>query len=257
MKQKIRLDQLLVSQKWVDSIEKARSFIMQGKVLVNDQKILKSGILVQTTALVRLLGEELRYVSRGGLKLEGAHASFNFDIKHRVALDVGISTGGFSDFLLQQGVKTVIGIDVGYGQVASPVATNSNAIVIERVNARLLTRDIFEQKLIDLNKSISLLDDISLVVMDVSFISIITLIPVLQSFLKPGVEGVFLVKPQFESSQDKMEEGGIIRNDKNREDILNSVLLKIATLGCTLHNTCLSPIHGAKGNQEYFIHITL
>lgn len=257
MKQKIRLDQLLVDDGWVDSIEKARSFIMQGKVLVNDHKILKSGQVVAVTSSIRLIGEELPYVSRGGLKLEGAHALFKFDIKDRVALDVGISTGGFSDFLLQNGIQTVIGIDVGYGQVASPVATHPNTIVLERLNARLLTKEILETKLEDLKKPISLIRDISLVVMDVSFISIVTIIPVLQSILSPGTEGIFLVKPQFESSQNTMEEGGIIRNDKNREDILNSVLNKVKALGCNLHQTCVSPIHGAKGNQEYFIHITL
>jgi 23S rRNA (cytidine1920-2'-O)/16S rRNA (cytidine1409-2'-O)-methyltransferase len=255
MKRKIRLDIYLVENMFVASIEKARSFIMQGKVLVDDKKQLKPGEPVHENVTIRVLGEEKLYVSRGGLKLAGAISDFSVNVAGKIALDVGVSTGGFSDYLLQNGIQKVIGIDVGYGQVAQRVSTHKDSIIFERLNVRHLTTSLLGEKLMFLNESPNLISSISLFVMDLSFISILSVLPVLKLILSPGAEGIVLVKPQFEASSDQIGDGGIVRDVKEREAIFKRVCENTKKCGFELLNTTVSPIKGIKGNTEYFIHI--
>jgi len=251
---KCRLDQLLLDQGYVDSIEKAQSFIMQGKILVNDKKKFKSGDRVDPESHIRILGETSLYVSRGGDKLAGAIQAFKLDVIDRVALDVGVSTGGFSDYLIQHGVAHCIGIDVGYGQVASKVAQHSRCSVLERTNARTLTSSEFREKLTKLGVSTDIMDAVSLVVMDLSFISVLSVLPSVVELVQKPSDFIILVKPQFESTKDQIEAGGIIRDGDIREEIVESVCHKLLEQGFEITNKCLSPIKGQKGNIEYFVH---
>jgi 23S rRNA (cytidine1920-2'-O)/16S rRNA (cytidine1409-2'-O)-methyltransferase len=255
MKIKTRLDNYLLEKGIVSTLEKARSLIMQGKVLVDEVKQYKPGHFVGKTVTIRLLGEERLYVSRGGLKLAGAFSDFSIHAKGRVSLDVGVSTGGFSDYLLKNGIQKVIGVDVGYGQVAQRVSSHHNSIIFERLNARHLTTSILEEKLIAVQESPEILKDLSLFVMDLSFISILSVLPALKSIISKDCEGVVLVKPQFEAPSGSLEEGGVIRDEAVRESIFKSVCDNVKKIGFTLLNTTESPIKGAKGNTEYFIHI--
>ncbi|NBV41777.1 TlyA family RNA methyltransferase [bacterium] len=248
---KIRLDKLLVDNAHVPTREKAQFLIMTGQVLVNDQKITKSGQMVKTDSRIRLLSELPRYVSRGGDKMAGAFAAFGFPIEDRTALDVGISTGGFTDFLLQHGAKQVVGVDVGYGQVDLKIRRDPRVAMIERVNIRSLTRSQLHEAMITNQYATEWLDAIDLVVMDVSFISVLKVLPAVRN-LVPAGDYIILVKPQFEAERDEVGKGGIIKDEALIDAIVQRVIDGVADL-FSIQDRCLSPLKGTKGNQEVFL----
>jgi len=254
---KIRLDTWLVDQHQIPSREVAQALIITGKVIVNNEKVTKPGTLIKQDADIHLLSQKTAYVSRGGEKLAGAHRAFNFQIKDRVILDAGISTGGFTDYLLQNGAKAVIGIDVGYGQVAHKIATDPRVTVIERTNIREISKE-------DLNVAVSkknpahypFKDDISLVVMDLSFISVRKVVENVTKLVRDDAEWVILIKPQFEGEKHQIGKGGIVRDEKTRQEIVDCVKIELEAMGLVLIGQCESPITGTKGNQEYFFHLS-
>jgi 23S rRNA (cytidine1920-2'-O)/16S rRNA (cytidine1409-2'-O)-methyltransferase len=213
---------------------------MAGEVLVDDAPISKPGTPVADDAVIRLRNTPMPYVSRGGLKLAGAFAAFDIPIAGKQALDVGISTGGFTDYLLQHSVATVTGVDVGYGQVDIRLQRDPRVTILERTNVRHLTRD-------------QLPDGIGLVVMDLSFISVLAVLPYLRDLLGSGVDWVVLVKPQFEALPDQIGQGGIVRDDAVRRTILNMVKASLLSAGFSVLGETPSPITGTKGNQEVFL----
>lgn len=248
---KIRLDHLLVQTQIAVTREKAQALIMAGLVLVNDQKIDKSGQLVPEDAQVRLLGAPSPYVSRGGEKLEGAYRAFGFSMQGKTVLDVGISTGGFSDFLFQNGANYVFGVDVGYGQTDLKVRNNPHLILLERTNARDITEEILRKSAQKQGFSPELVKDIALVVMDVSFISVTKVLPVMASFVSKEADYIVLIKPQFEAEKHQIGKGGIVKDPLIQQAILEKVEGALSGL-FTVVERCPSPIKGTKGNQEYF-----
>ena len=254
---KTRLDKLLVDRGLTPSRERAQSLILAGKVLVNQQKIDKAGIQVDFAAEIRLLGEDLRYVSRGGLKLEKALEHWQIDLRGadsqgKVCLDVGASTGGFSDCMLQHGAGKVIAVDTGYGQMDFGLRGNPRMALLEKTNARYLTRS-------DLMK---FSEKIEFMAMDVSFISATLVLPAVvraafkDSATMPSGAGeiVVLVKPQFEVGRELVGKGGIVRDEGAQQAAVKKVGSTLAELGATNIECVESPILGGEGNREFLLH---
>lgn len=238
---KQRIDQLLVDRQLADSREKARALILAGSVLVNGQREDKAGHSVAIDSRVEVL-QPPRYVSRGGLKLEGALEHFRIDVQGRICLDVGSSTGGFTDCLLQHGALRVYAIDVGTGQLDWKLRNDPRVVAHEQVNARFLGREQVPEL-------------VSLVVADVSFISVTLILPVLPPLLSPGGEMVILVKPQFELDRVHVGKGGIVRDPDLHLAACDRVARSLHELG--FHTEVMpSPILGAEGNQEFLMHAT-
>jgi 23S rRNA (cytidine1920-2'-O)/16S rRNA (cytidine1409-2'-O)-methyltransferase len=229
----------------VPTRERAQAMILAGRVLVREQKQDKPGASVPADAAVRLLGDDLRYVSRGGLKLEAALAHWRIDLRDRSCLDVGASTGGFTDCMLQHGAARVLAIDTGYGQIAQTLRDDPRVTLMERTNARLLNPG-------DLPPGISFL------AVDVSFISAtLVLPPVMQAILQasaPGVEAVVLIKPQFEAGRERVGKGGIVRDPAAHQFAIDRVRACVEQIGGTNIDTADSPITGAEGNREFLLH---
>jgi len=246
---KIRLDKLLLERGLAASRERAQSLILAGKILVNGQKIEKAGAAVDAAADLRLLGEDLRYVSRGGLKLERALDHWHLDVAGKVCLDVGASTGGFTDCLLQRGAARVIAVDTGYGQISFRLRQDARVRLLEKTNARYLTREQIN-------------DAIDLVVMDVSFISAALVLPavVAAAFPKnPSPQGnlvVVLVKPQFEVGREQVGKGGIVRDASLQAAAVEKIRQVLLTLGYRHTDSIGSPILGSEGNREFLLHGT-
>jgi 23S rRNA (cytidine1920-2'-O)/16S rRNA (cytidine1409-2'-O)-methyltransferase len=238
---KMRLDRLLAERNLVESRERGQALILAGQVLVNDHKVDKAGTLVAVDADIRVLGEQMPYVSRGGLKLEKALAEFIIDVKDKTALDAGASTGGFTDCLLQHGVKKVYAVDVGYGQMAWKIRQDPRVVVIERVNIREM-----EPALVP--------DRIDIIVIDVSFISLEKVIPSLMRFLRSGGEIVALIKPQFEVGKGLVGKGGIVRDEAARDEAVERVRRFVQEQGFEVRGIIPSPITGQDGNVEYLMH---
>jgi 23S rRNA (cytidine1920-2'-O)/16S rRNA (cytidine1409-2'-O)-methyltransferase len=238
---KTRLDLLLFERGLAESREKAQAVIFAGQVLVNGQKQDKAGALVSEDADIRILGETLRYVGRGGLKLEAALKKFQVAVDGKTGLDVGASTGGFTDCLLQHGCNKVYAVDVGYGQLAWKLRQDPRVIVIERTNIR------------DMNPSL-IPEPIDLVVIDVSFISLEKVFPHLLKFLKPGSELVALIKPQFEVGRGQVGKGGIVRDEAARNAAVNRIVGFVREQGFDVTGVIPSPITGQDGNVEFLIH---
>jgi 23S rRNA (cytidine1920-2'-O)/16S rRNA (cytidine1409-2'-O)-methyltransferase len=236
---------LLVERGLVPTRERAQAMILAGRVLVREQKQDKPGASVPADAAVRLLGDDLRYVSRGGLKLEAALAHWRIDLRDRSCLDVGASTGGFTDCMLQHGAARVLAIDTGYGQIAQTLRDDPRVTLMERTNARLLNPG-------DLPPGISFL------AVDVSFISAtLVLPPVMQAILQasaPGVEAVVLIKPQFEAGRERVGKGGIVRDPAAHQFAIDRVRACVEQIGGTNIDTADSPITGAEGNREFLLH---
>jgi len=254
---KDRLDKVLFSKGIVKSREMAKALIMEGKVFVDGKKITKAGTPVSETADIFLKEEELPYVSRGGLKLEAALRFFNIDPDTKIIIDVGSSTGGFTDCLLKMGAKKVYCIDVGYGQLAWSLRRNHRVILLEKTNIRYLAEIVKNQKLKvkgpeleDLVKS-----NIDLATIDVSFISLKMVIPQVLKFLKQEGEVLALVKPQFEVGKGEVGKGGIVREEKKRLDTVKNVQEDSEKLGLRSIGMFQSPIAGQKGNIEYFLYM--
>jgi 23S rRNA (cytidine1920-2'-O)/16S rRNA (cytidine1409-2'-O)-methyltransferase len=238
---KIRLDRLLVERGLVESRERGHALILAGQVLVQGQKQDKAGALVPEDAELRILGEVLPYVSRGGLKLEGALQGFKIPVEGKTALDVGASTGGFTDCLLQHGANKVYAVDVGYGQLAWKIRQDPRVIVIERVNIRDIASSLIPE-LIDI------------VVIDVSFISLEKVIPSILKFLKPGSEIIALIKPQFEVGREQVGKGGIVRDEAARSAAVDRVTEFIRGSGFEVKDVIPSPITGQDGNVEFLMY---
>jgi len=239
---KIRLDELLVKKGLFDSRTKAQASIIAGLILADNQKIEKPGIKIEETAEIRVLGDACPYVSRGGLKLEGAIDDFRVDVKGLIVADIGAGTGGFTDCLLKKGAKKVYAIDVGYGQIDWKLRNDKRVIVIERKNARELTPD-------DIG------EEVDMAVMDVSFISILKILPAISNILKKGGDVVTLVKPQFEAGKNEVPRGGVIRNKNVHRKVLDNVKAGAQGLGYEYLGETRSPITGKDGNVEYFLHL--
>lgn len=240
MAAKVRIDVLLVDRGLVPSRERARALILAGRVLVNEQKVDKPGAAVASEAAIRLLGEDLKYVSRGGLKLEGALDHWRIAIQDRACIDVGTSTGGFTDCLLQRGAATVTAVDTGFGQIAMKLRNDPRVRLMERTNARLLEPG-------------SLGREASLLVMDVSFISATLLLePVFEA--APALhEAVILIKPQFEAGRENVGKGGIVRDPAAHQLAIDKVTDCVRSLGWRIVGVIPSPITGAEGNQEFLL----
>jgi 23S rRNA (cytidine1920-2'-O)/16S rRNA (cytidine1409-2'-O)-methyltransferase len=240
---KARLDRLLVDRGLVSSRERAQALILAGRVLVDEQKVEKPGSAVVETAAVRLLGSDLRYVSRGGLKLEAAVEHWKIDLTGKFCLDVGASTGGFTDCMLQHGAARVLAIDTGYGQIADSLRRDPRVALMERTNARKLARG-------ELPRGVEFL------AMDVSFISATLVLPAIVAALggDPLLEVVILVKPQFEAGREHVGKGGIVRDPKAHRFAIERVRTCVAEADGRNIETIDSPIQGAEGNREFLLH---
>jgi 23S rRNA (cytidine1920-2'-O)/16S rRNA (cytidine1409-2'-O)-methyltransferase len=245
---KIRLDKLLVNRGLAASRERAQALILAGKVLVDDQKLEKAGAQVDEAAAIRLLGEDLKYVSRGGLKLERALEYWKIDVSGKVCLDVGASTGGFTDCLLQHGAARVVAVDTGYGQMDFKLRQNPQVRLLERTNARYLTRE-------DLNETIDF------IAVDVSFISATLVLPAVihagfpeSASVRQGRQFVVLVKPQFEAGREYVGKGGIVRDEAAQHAAVEKVQSALTKLGATRTDVIESPILGAEGNREFLLY---
>jgi 23S rRNA (cytidine1920-2'-O)/16S rRNA (cytidine1409-2'-O)-methyltransferase len=234
-----RLDILVLERGLADSREKARALILAGQVLVNGQKADKAGANIDSDAKIEVLARP-RYVGRGGLKLEAALDHFSIAVAGKICLDVGSSTGGFTDCLLQRGAARVYAIDVGTGQLDWKLRNDPRVIVQEQVNARYLTRE-------------QIPEPIALAVCDVSFISITMILPALTGLLAQDAEMIILVKPQFESDRDQVGKGGIIRDPALHHQACQRVQKAVQELGFQTQ-IIPSPILGAEGNQEFLLH---
>lgn len=237
---RMRVDLLLVERGLVPSRERARALILAGRVLVGEQKVDKAGAAVPEDAPIRLLGEEQPYVSRGGFKLAAALDHWSINVKDRACLDVGASTGGFTDCLLQHGAARVYAIDVGTGQLDWKLRNDPRVIVREQVNARYLKAADFSERM-------------DLAVCDVSFISVTMILPMLPPILKLDAAMVILVKPQFELERHQVGKGGIVREPELHAAACRRVVESVAALGFT-SETIPSPITGAEGNQEFLLY---
>ncbi|HST09579.1 MAG TPA: TlyA family RNA methyltransferase [Terriglobales bacterium] len=248
---KSRLDKLLVERGLVSSRERAQALILAGKVLVNEQKLVKSGASVESDVNVRLLGEDLKYVSRGGLKLERALEYWQIDVTGLVCMDVGASTGGFTDCLLQRGAARVIAIDTGYGQMDFRLRQDPRVCLLEKTNARYLTHDVVGEY-------------VSFIAMDVSFISATLVLPAVVASAFPEADVrtapyrlVVLIKPQFEAGREEVGKGGIVRDEKAHRDSVERVRQCVAQLGAQKTDATDSPITGAEGNREFLLYAEL
>ncbi len=236
--EKKRIDQLLVERGLAESRQRAQAMIMAGDVLIEDRKVAKAGHQVSEHVEITIK-ESCPYVSRGGLKLAGGLRAFNIDVQNRICLDVGASTGGFTDCLLQNGAKKVFAVDVGYGQLAWKLRQDERVVVIERANIRYLPET-------------TLSEPVDLITIDVSFISLKIVIPSVLKFLKPGGLIIALIKPQFEIGKGRVGKGGVVRDPRDHQEVLAGITLFAQQQGLTCRTAETSPIIGPKGNVEFF-----
>jgi 23S rRNA (cytidine1920-2'-O)/16S rRNA (cytidine1409-2'-O)-methyltransferase len=240
-----RLDVLLVERGLAASRERARALVIAGQVRVNGQPATKAGTLVAPDADVTLAALDHPYVSRGGLKLAAALEAFRIDVSGRVALDIGASTGGFTDVLLRRGAARVLALDVGYGQLDWGLRNDPRVVVMERVNARTLTAGQLPQDL----------RSFDIVTVDVSFISLRYILPVIPPLLKETGDVVALVKPQFEAGRAEVGKGGIVRDPRVHARVIDEITAAADTLGLVRAGLIASPIAGMEGNKEFLVHL--
>lgn len=248
---KVRIDKLLVERGLVPSRERAQAMVLSGRVLVNEQKIEKAGATVDPSAAIRLLGDDLKYVGRGGLKLEAALRDWKIDLTGRTCMDVGASTGGFTDCMLQHGAAEVMAVDTGYGQIHARLRSDPRVKLLEKTNARYLTRE-------DLARA-GVSSAISFIAIDVSFISVTLVLPaVLDSTLvrtsAAQREAVILIKPQFEVGRELVGKGGIVKDEAAQQGAVRKVRQKVEELGGKNIELMESPILGMEGNREFLLH---
>lgn len=242
LKNKSRLDQLLVSKGLIKSRQRAKAIIMAGKVLVNNACIDKPGTLIKQDASIIVKQDDNPFVSRGGLKLEKAIKSIPVDVTGLTCLDIGASTGGFTDCLLQNGALKVFSVDVGYGQFDWTLRKDPRVVVIERTNIRHMDF-----------KAINTLVD--LVVADTSFISLKMVIPSAEKFMKPNAKILALIKPQFEAGKENVGKGGVVKDPAVKKAVINDLEHFFLEKGYTVNQVVPSPILGPKGNEEYIIYL--
>ncbi len=242
MVEKKRLDCLVYELGLAPSREKARALIMSGKVYVENQKSDKPGTMVPADTVPEVRGDTLAYVSRGGLKLEKAMACFPITLAGKVCMDIGASTGGFTDCMLQNGAVRVYAIDVGYGQLAWKLRTDERVINLERTNVRYLTEEKVPEK-------------VDFFSVDVSFISLCLVLPVAKRFLKPDAGAVCLIKPQFEAGKGKVGKKGVVREPEIHEEVIDKIREFTLKEGFSIEGLTYSPVKGPEGNIEYLIYL--
>lgn len=241
---KKRLDVLLVEQGLADSREKAKAVIMSGIVYVDNNKEDKAGTTFEETAHIEVRGNTLRYVSRGGLKLEKAMDNFGVVLADKVCMDVGASTGGFTDCMLQNGAARVYSVDVGHGQLAWKLRNDERVVCMEKTNIRYVTPGDID-------------DRISFASIDVSFISLTKVLPPVKELLTPDGEIVCLIKPQFEAGRDKVGKKGVVRELSTHVEVVQMIVSYARSIGFKTLHLDYSPIKGPEGNIEYLLHLTL
>ncbi len=239
---KKRLDVLVYEKGFAESREKAKAIIMSGLVYVDNQKADKSGTSYDESSNIEVRGKTLQYVSRGGLKLEKAIQNFDFDLKDKITMDIGASTGGFTDCMLQNGAKKVYSIDVGYGQLAWKLRTDNRVVNLERTNMRKVTRE-------------QVPDEIDFFSVDVSFISLKLILPVARGLMAENAQAVCLIKPQFEAGKGKVGKKGVVRDPAVHIEVVQNIFDFCLENGFDVLNLDFSPIKGPEGNIEYLIHL--
>ncbi len=239
---KKRLDILVFEKGLAESREKAKAVIMAGLVYVNNQKADKCGSTYEEDALLEVRGPALKYVSRGGLKLEKAMTCFDLTLQGAVAMDIGASTGGFTDCMLQNGATKVYSIDVGYGQLAWKLRNDERVVNMERTNFRKVTPEMIEDK-------------IDFFSVDVSFISLKLILPVVKPLLSQGGQGVCLIKPQFEAGREKVGKKGVVRDKSVHAEVIETIRDFALSCGFDVLGLDFSPVKGPEGNIEYLMHI--
>ncbi len=239
---KIRLDQYLVQHGLIQSRERAKAMIMSGVVYVNEQKVDKAGEMIKEDARVEVRGHDIGYVSRGGLKLEKAMQCFPLTPRGKVCMDIGASTGGFTDCMLQNGAEKVYAVDVGYGQLAWSLRTDARVVNMERTNIRNVTPELLE-------------DEIQFFSVDVSFISLYHIFPVAQTITAPDAMGVCLVKPQFEAGREKVGKNGVVRDPATHREVLHKAMNFAVSNGFAVCGLDFSPVKGPEGNIEYLMFV--
>ena len=244
MSEKKRLDVLLTERGLQESRQRAQAVIMSGEVFVNGQRVDKPGTAVAEDARIEVRGGTLAYVSRGGLKLEKAMAAFPIDLNGAVCADIGASTGGFTDCMLQNGAEKVYAVDVGYGQLAWKLRSDPRVVCLERTNARYLTHE-------------QVPDELDFASVDVSFISLKLILPPLNGLLKDGGHAACLVKPQFEAGREKVGKKGVVRDPAVHLEVLEHFLEHAAHAGFSVKDITFSPIRGPEGNIEYLGYLSV
>ena len=240
---KTRLDVYLVEHGYATSRERAKSIIMSGSVFVNNQRSDKAGDMIADDAVVEVRGGELKYVSRGGLKLEKAIAEFDISLEGKICMDVGASTGGFTDCMLQNGAQKVYSVDVGYGQLAWKLRSDERVTNLERTNIRYVTRE-------------QVPDELDFSSIDVAFISLKLVLPVVKELLKNDGTGVALITPQFEAGREKVGKKGVVREPSTHIEVINNVLDFTRDMGLKVSEVTFSPIRGPEGNIEYLMYFS-
>ena len=238
---RIRLDKLMFDKGLADSRERAKALILEGSVQVNGIVVDKAGALVSQDDAV-VVTDKMPYVSRGGLKLEHAIKEFSIDLNDKTAMDVGASTGGFTDCLLQYGAKKIYAVDVGYGQFSYALRKDDRIELFERTNIRYFDRDLIP-------------DEIDVATVDVSFISLLKVLPKVLEFLSPQGEVIALIKPQFEAGRKDVGKGGVVKDEKKRLEIVNKLMAEAEKMGFQVKGVTQSPVKGPKGNVEYLMYL--
>lgn len=239
---KERLDVLLVQRGLVNTRQNARALIMAGDVFVNGQREDKAGTNINSDADIQLKGNTLRYVSRGGLKLEKAMKDFRIEIKDKICMDIGASTGGFTDCMLQNEARKVYAVDVGHGQLAWKLRSDERVVTMEKFNVRYITRADID-------------DDIEFASVDVSFISLKKILPAIKELLIPAARMVCLIKPQFEAGREKVGKKGVVRDPQIHIEVIENVFAFTTEIGFNILGLEYSPIKGPQGNIEYLMYI--
>lgn len=240
MNTKKRLDAAVFEQGFCDSREKAKTLIMAGVVYVNNQKADKPGLQIKDDDSIEVRSNPLKYVSRGGLKLEKVMSSFDIKLDGLVCADIGASTGGFTDCMLQNGAKKVYSIDVGYGQLAWKLRTDPRVVNMERTNFRYVTKE-------------QLPDELSFASVDVSFISLSLIVPVMRTLMRNDAYAVCLIKPQFEAGRDKIGKKGVVRDKSVHIEVVDNIIGMMLNNGFSVSGLDYSPVKGPEGNIEYLI----
>ena len=240
---KIRLDQYIFEQGYAPSKTRAQALIMSGIVFVNNQKADKAGTMIKETDIVEVRGKDLKYVSRGGLKLEKAINEYGLELKDKICMDIGASTGGFTDCMLQNGAQKVYAVDVGYGQLAWKLRSDERVKNMEKTNIRNVTVDMLDEK-------------INFFSVDVSFITLKHIFPVAYAISTDEVIGACLVKPQFEAGKEKVGKKGVVRDSEVHREVIENVIGMANENGFYVHNLTFSPIKGPEGNIEFLIVIS-
>lgn len=235
-----RLDVYLTEHGYAESRQKAQALIMSGVVYVDNQKADKVGTPVKEGQSVEVRGDTLKYVSRGGLKLEKAMSSFNLSLDNMICADIGASTGGFTDCMLQNGARLVYAIDVGYGQLSWKLRTDERVINLERTNFRYVTHE-------------QIPDELDFASVDVSFISLKKILPVMRELMRDNASAVCLIKPQFEAGKENVGKKGVVRDRAVHESVVNDIVSFALNNGFSVHGLDFSPVKGPQGNIEYLV----